>query len=168
MSVPATVTLRSLFDAHARFVGRTLRQLGLRSDLEDACQDVFVVAHRRLPEFVPGTSERAWLYAIAANVAKTRRRSYARRREAVAADGVVDPEDRKRADAGDRELAIVLLDGLDDDQRLVVILHDVEGVAMREITESLGIPLQTGYSRLRLARQKLKRMLEELRAKEAR
>ncbi|MFO0632823.1 MAG: sigma factor-like helix-turn-helix DNA-binding protein [Nannocystaceae bacterium] len=45
------------------------------------------------------------------------------------------------------------LDDLDEDKRMVFVLADIEGLAMPQIAELLGIKLNTAYSRLRLARQ---------------
>ena len=54
-----------VFATHAAFVMRALRCLGAReSEAEDACQDVFVVVHRRLSELESPAALRAWLYAI--------------------------------------------------------------------------------------------------------
>src|SRR5687767_5895670 len=46
------LSVRQIFDEHARYVWRTLRHLGVAdADLEDVCQEVFVTVHRKLPEF---------------------------------------------------------------------------------------------------------------------
>jgi len=49
------------------------------------------------------------------------------------------------------------------DKRAVLVMHDMDGVAMPKIAEALSIPLNTAYSRLRLARQELERNVRELR-----
>jgi RNA polymerase sigma-70 factor (ECF subfamily) len=41
---------------------------------------------------------------------------------------------------------------VDVDRRAVLILHDLDEVHVPEIAQALGIPLNTAYSRLRLAR----------------
>ncbi|MET0384709.1 MAG: RNA polymerase sigma factor, partial [Polyangiales bacterium] len=70
------VLYESLFD----FVFRCLRRLGVAaSHAEDACQDVFIVLHRRLPDLRPDASERAFLFGIATRVAGEYRRKQARR-----------------------------------------------------------------------------------------
>src|SRR5215204_5515094 len=69
---PATARL---FQAHAEEVWRFLKYLGVREhDLADACQEVFLVAHRKLPEFRGESAPRTWLYGISLRVAKTWRR----------------------------------------------------------------------------------------------
>lgn len=65
-----------LFQAHAQEVWRFLKYLGVREhDLADACQEVFLVAHRKLPEFRGESAPRTWLYGISLRVAKTAKSS---------------------------------------------------------------------------------------------
>lgn len=159
-------TFRELFVAHAPMVWRAARHLGVAAaDLEDICQEVFVVVHRRLPEFdLAGSADiRTWLYAICANVVRNHRRKAFRVRE-LSGDEL--PE---RAEAAAQEEAVErrrsaewlarALAELDPDKRTVFVLHDLEGVPMRAITDAQGIPLQTGYSRLRLARERIEAKL---------
>ena len=69
------------FQVEAEFVWRTQRRLGVRpADADDAVQEVFVVAARRLGDIENGR-ERAFLFGIAARVASTRRRTLRRRPE---------------------------------------------------------------------------------------
>jgi len=53
----------------------------------------------------------------------------------------------------DRAVLAWILEQLDDEKRIVFVLHDVEERPMKEIVELLDCPLQTGYSRLRAARE---------------
>ena len=54
-----------IYEAHASRVLRTLRRLGVRdADLEDVAQGVFVVVHRKLPEFAGRSSLKTWLFGI--------------------------------------------------------------------------------------------------------
>src|SRR5688572_631436 len=55
------LSVRQIFDEHARYVWRTLRHLGVAdADLEDVCQEVFVTVHRKLPEFEGRSKLRTW------------------------------------------------------------------------------------------------------------
>jgi RNA polymerase sigma-70 factor (ECF subfamily) len=154
--------LRRVLDEHAAYVGRALRYLGVpERDLPDACQEVFVIVARRGSELRSQASLRAWLYGISINVARNARRTRQRRPETLG-DPALEPSiEAAQEDAivarQQRELALRLLDRIDDAQREVLVLHDVEELPMREITDALGIPLKTGYSRLRLARAALAR-----------
>ena len=150
--------LTSLFQEHAPYVWRALRRLGVaEADADDACQDVFVVVHRRLASFHGGSSVRTWLYGICLRVASEYRRRPHRRREdvveAVPDEGVAasQEEDLERR----RALALLdrALDALDDDKRAVFVLFELEEVPMTEVAEVARGPLQTAYSRLYAARK---------------
>ncbi|HTQ03081.1 MAG TPA: RNA polymerase sigma factor [Polyangiaceae bacterium] len=145
-----------VFRDHARYLWRALLGLGVRpADVDDVCQEVFLIVHRRLPEF-DGHALRSWLYAICLRVASEYRRSARVRRE-VAVDQVPDSQaPAAQYDAvlnrqlGDRLLAV--LDRLDDDKRAAFVLYEIEELALKEVAEVLGCPLQTAYSRLTAAR----------------
>jgi RNA polymerase sigma-70 factor (ECF subfamily) len=149
---------RRLVDEHARFLFRALRHLGVREgDLDDVCQDLFVVAHRKYRDFRGESSVRTWLYGIAVRLASEHRRRAHVRREVptseppgseVTSDGFEQLEQREL-----RELFNSILDGLDDDKRAVFVLYEVEELEMKQIAEAVGCPLQTAYSRLHAARR---------------
>lgn len=152
--------LEGVVREHAPFVGRALRYLGVPDrNLADACQEVFLVVHRRREIFEEGTSMKAWLRSIALGVARNARRSEARRRESPedAAPLAFAPDDPELALSRrqERDRALALLASLSAEQREVLVLYEVEQLTMQEIVGMLGVPLQTGYSRLRLARAKL-------------
>jgi RNA polymerase sigma-70 factor (ECF subfamily) len=73
--------LREVFDEHARYIWRALRHLGVAdADAEDVCQEVFVTAHKKLPEFEGRSSLRTWLYGICLRHASDyRRKAYVRK-----------------------------------------------------------------------------------------
>ena len=156
----APLTIEALFMTHAPFVWRSLQHFGVaESDLEDETQEVFLVAHRRLPEW-DGEHPRAWLYAIARRCAAGYRRRSHRRHERP-----VDPLP-ERSDARDPsaraevDLLRRVLDSLDEDKRAVFLLYEIEEMSMREVAEALQCPLQTAYTRLQAARRELTRALE--------
>jgi RNA polymerase sigma-70 factor (ECF subfamily) len=158
---PARPTFREIFDQHAAAVGRTLRYLGVpEADLRDAAQEVFLVINRRHVEFEGRSSLATWIRQICVRVAFAQRRRQRRRREdvverppdrSVDADQHVDIERRQQ-----RELLTRLLDTLDDGQRAVVVLHEIEMLPMREVAEAVGCPLQTAYSRRKAALERLR------------
>ncbi len=170
-SAEARPGLAEVFDAHAAYVGRTLRCLGVRErELPDAIQEVFLVVHRRLPELERPRALRGWIYAICLRKAMSLRRRAARRRESAMAE---PPERESPLPRPDEELArgralataLRLLDALDDDKRAVFVLYEVEQLPMREIAERAEVPLQTAYARLYAARRAIARQLERLRAR---
>ena len=155
---------RQLVHEHARPLARTLRYLGVSdADLEDAVQEVFVTAHRRWPELSHEESVGGWLRGVAVNVARNRRRNAERARRTFV------PEVEEAADARlpEEELAerqrclrlLRLLDALPEEQRTALVLFEVEGVPMKEISELLGTSLPTAYRRVEDAREALKRAM---------
>jgi RNA polymerase sigma-70 factor (ECF subfamily) len=161
---------RLVYDAHVSFVWRNLRRLGVMDrDVEDKCQEVFVVAHRRWEEFIDrGHGPRAWLFQIVLRVASDARRH--RRRHPVDPDGGV-AQDRQsveapQAEAVARKQALDLLDralaSIDMGRRAVLVLHEVEQMTAPEIARTLELPLNTVYSRLRVARIELDAELARL------
>ncbi len=157
MSEPAP-TLRRVFDEYAPFVWRTLRHLGVaEADVEDVCQDVFVVVHRKLEGFEGRSTLRTWLYGICLRTASDyRRRAHIRREQPVSdvpqtSIAPVQEEDVARAEA--RAQLARLLDLLDEEKRQVFVLYELEELEMKQVAEAVGCPLQTAYSRLRAARK---------------
>jgi RNA polymerase sigma-70 factor (ECF subfamily) len=154
-----------VFREHAPYVWRVLRRLGVReADAEDLCQEVFVVVHRKLPEFEGRSSVRTWIYGIAARVASDhRRRAHVRREHAT---GDVPEERRSAPQLRELELgqARAMLDAalaeLDDDKRAVFVLYEIEELEMKDVAEALGCPLQTAYSRLHAARKRVEESVQ--------
>lgn len=141
-----------IYAAHFAFVWRTLRTFGVaEAALDDATQDVFLVVHRRLPEFEGRAAVTTWLFAIARRVAGAYRR---RRTTETLADEPPGTADTfaalSRAEATQTVLAI--LDTLDEDKRVVFALVELEQLSVPEVARMLDLNLNTAYSRLRLAR----------------
>ena len=142
------------------YMWQTLRRLGVAAgDLEDAVHDVFVVVHRRLFDYDPSRPVRPWLFGIAYRIVSERRRRRSPEVPAedhevhAVADEQPSPEARFAAEQARRRVHGAL-DRLPIEQRAVVVMHDLEGRSASEVAEALGIPLNTVYSRLRLARAK--------------
>jgi RNA polymerase sigma-70 factor (ECF subfamily) len=153
------------YEEHFDFVWRTLRYLGLHeSSLDDAVQDIFLVAHRRLAEFESRSSPRTWLFGIAVHVVRAHRRGYRRRQRLLEeASRVTPPSPATPFDSvAHRDMARMLaqaLESLPEPQRAVFILADLEHVTAPVIAQSFGIKLNTVYSRLRAARAHVARLL---------
>jgi RNA polymerase sigma-70 factor (ECF subfamily) len=157
-----------VFAREADYVNTALRRLGVKpGDLEDAVHDVFIAVHRQKGTFDPTRSLRAWLYGFAVRVASNHRRTVKRRREGD--PPAVEPaDDRPNAetilDSNDRRtLLLRALDTLQHERRDVLVLHDLDGVPMPEIARSMDVPLNTAYSRLRLAREDIATAVRRLR-----
>lgn len=155
-----TLDFESVYAQHFAFVWRNLRRLGVpEAGLRDAAQDVFIVVHRRLGEFEGRSSVSSWLYSIARRVAATHRRHRERKEpangedaELVADPHGVDPESHT-VQSESLRLLLELLGRLDPERRDVLVLVDLEGMSVPEVSVALGCNLNTTYSRLRSARE---------------
>jgi RNA polymerase sigma-70 factor (ECF subfamily) len=161
---PRVSTFDDVYGAHAGFVWRVLRGMGVtEGQVEDAVQDVFMVVHRRLADFDGIGSVKTWLFHIAYRTACAYRRKLRRANEHDPFDDRVEAPTRTPAEEVERRetLSIVadLLDGLDDDKRAVLVLADIEEMTAPEIAVVTGTPLNTVYTRLRRARSELSHAL---------
>jgi RNA polymerase sigma-70 factor (ECF subfamily) len=167
---PASEAFDRMYREEFPYVWRSLRRLGGRpADLEDLAHDVFVVVHKRLADYDESRPLRAWLFGIAFRVASDYRRR-ARFRAEVATGDVEATSQAPRADdqlaaEQDRALVIEALAALDLDRRAVFVLHDIDGVAAPAIADALAIPVNTVYSRLRIARERFAAAVRRLRAR---
>ena len=156
---PARVIAVPAFDdvytAHVAFVWRILRTFGVPPDqVEDAVQDVFVVVHRRLPEFEGRAAITTWLFAIARRVAGSHRRRAGNTKTEALSDELVGKADTF-AEAARAEAAatvVAILQDMDEDKRVVFALVELEQLTVPEVAKLLDVNLNTTYSRLRLAR----------------
>jgi RNA polymerase sigma-70 factor (ECF subfamily) len=151
--------LSAIYREHFEFVWRSLRRLGAPEHaLEDATQDVFLVAARRIDEFEGRSSVRTWLFGIAMRVVRAQRRTAWRHRRKVDALAAAPAESQQDpiAQRDAQRLLLALLDQLDDDKRAVYVLAELEGMTVVEIAEGLGTNVNTIYTRLRAARLQLR------------
>lgn len=156
-----------LMVAELPWVWRVLRRIGLSpADADDASQQVFLVAARRLGE-LRADNPRPFLYATALRVAANVRRGLSRRQEEPSltletraqADGPAPEQliEQRRA----RQLLDELLQQLPPELRRILILTEIEELGGREIAELEGLPLGTVASRLRRARKRFFALLEQ-------
>ena len=138
-----------------------LRIFGPRADVDDLFQNVFVEVLRSLPSFAGRSKLSTWIRRITWNVAYQEMRVSYRQPRAHAFDEEHD------ATAALHDVEALLerrqalhhlyagLETLDPKQRMAVVLHDIEGLTLKEIGRALGRPLQTVASQLRAGRAKL-------------
>jgi RNA polymerase sigma-70 factor, ECF subfamily len=154
------------FEAELDYVYRTLRRHGVSGrDAEDLAQDVFLVMWRRWSDYDPGRSLRSWLAGIAMKIAQRYHRSHSRRE--IPYDDVDRPDETPGPDdqvASSRLRALVLatLGNLPDKYRGIFVMHELDGISVREISTALALPLFTVHTRLRRARQRFAAALKEL------
>lgn len=164
-------TFAEVYREHVAFIWRVVRRLGVHpADVDDVCQDVFVVVHRKLPAFEGRSTVRTWLYGIAVRCAADHRRRAHVQRETTAtsvAEAPVDPaQPGAVAERQARAALDQILDQLDEAKRAVFVLYELEELPMIEVAEAVGCPLQTAYSRLHAARDAVEAAVLRRAAKE--
>jgi RNA polymerase sigma-70 factor (ECF subfamily) len=153
-----------MYEANVEFVWRNLRRQGVeRAEADDKTQEVFAIAFRRFDDFEErGHGPRAWLFQILLRVASDARRHRRRHREDAGGTPALERQFVEAPQTGAilrREAIHELgraLAHIDESRRAVLVLHDIEEMTVPEISRTLAVPLNTVYSRLRVARAKLK------------
>ncbi len=171
-AVGPALTFESVYEAHADFAWRSLTRLGVRPEaLEDAAQELFLVVHRRLPEFEGRSSLKTWLFAIALRVARRHARDQRRHPSGASDDdapaldhGHSPHESAQRSEAV--RLLYTLLEELPHEQREVFVMAELEELPAPQIAELSEVPVNTVYSRLRSARAAFDAGLARARARD--
>jgi RNA polymerase sigma-70 factor (ECF subfamily) len=154
-----------------RVFGLCRRLLGDRDEAEDAAQEAFVRVFHGLGEFRLEAKFSTWLYRIAVNVCKNKMESKQyrenRNRQSLEAmdaeDGPASPSPAQELEAKDRRQCIeAAIARLPDEQRVLVVLRDVEGRSYEEMAETTGLNPGTLKSRLNRGRRQLQEWLKEL------
>jgi RNA polymerase sigma-70 factor (ECF subfamily) len=173
VAVAARPALPQIYEQCFGYVWTCLKRLGVwERDLEDAVHDVFIVVHRRLPDYDPSRPLKPWLAGIATRVASEFRRRAQHRKEVIVDEDMPEPTatPSRGVPAADaalhakerRDLVLKALERLDFDRRSVLVLHDIEGHAMPEVAAVLDVNINTLYARLRAARQDFAAAVAEL------
>jgi RNA polymerase sigma-70 factor (ECF subfamily) len=154
------------------------RMLGNRQEAEDVAQDVFITVFKTIESFRGEAKFSTWLLRIAANHAKNRIKHLARRpTEGADPDDVsqlralpdrptppvqarIEGPDAMLEAAQTERLMQEAIANLPEDQRLLVVLRDVEEMSYQEIEEITGLPEGTIKSRLHRARMAIKEWLD--------
>jgi RNA polymerase sigma-70 factor (ECF subfamily) len=161
------------FAAIVEHYDRRLRSLAyhlLRDEhlTDDAMQDAYVKAYKALPAFREESALGTWLYRITYTTCL----DYLRRsgRVMVTVDGELPVDEQAFDDdpadlLGDTHVVVDVLHSLPLEQRATVLLVGVQGFEYAQAAEILEVPVGTVASRMAAARTKLRRVLEERRAK---
>jgi RNA polymerase sigma-70 factor (ECF subfamily) len=168
---------RELVEAHRdRVYNITFRMLGNRAEAEDVAQEVFIAVFKTIHDFRAESKFSTWLYRVAVNHCKNRIKYLARRhdrdREEIdetthgtgvngTIGGPVPSSPAKALESAQMErLMQEAIANLEEDQRIVVVLRDVEDLSIEEICEITGLPDGTVKSRLHRARLVLRKRLQ--------
>ena len=146
-----------LYRQEIDFIWRQLRRFGvLEAEIEDAAQEVFLIAHRKLSTFDPERAKpRTWLWGIARGVASNRRRGMKRQGHRERVTPLPSPR-LLMADVEARDqlrLVMECLRSLTEKQQEIFILVELEGFTIPEVSEMTGINPNTLSTRLRQGRQ---------------
>lgn len=152
------------------------RMIGVKEEAEDLAQEVFVTVFKKIDMFRGDSSLSTWIYQIATNHCKNRRKYLGRRagyplsredmgdvdfrgQESMRTAAVVyRPDDLVEGFQTERFIQECIAK-LDEDQRLILVLRDIQNVSYDDIAAITGLPLGTVKSRLHRARMSLKDML---------
>jgi RNA polymerase sigma-70 factor, ECF subfamily len=155
----------------------TYRMLGNRHEAEDVAQEVFIAVFKQIDSFRGDSKFSTWLYRIAVNHTKNRIKYLARRHDrdrdeldetttsGDSGNGAIGSPlpaapDRALEGAQMEKLVHAAIEELDEDQRVVVVLRDVEDLSIEEICEITGLADGTVKSRLHRARLVLRKKLQ--------
>lgn len=159
-----------LASRYCGWIRKTLLKLGVGTrDIDDVTQEVFRAVARGLPAFDPSLAARpegavsSWLLAICERQAANHRRRTCRRaetlRETAELDGLAGTSPTPEACllACERQARLYqVIETLQSDRRAVLVAHELHGIAMDDVATSLGIPVNTAWNRLRLAREAIR------------
>ncbi len=152
-----------------------LRMLGDRAEAEDLAQEVFISIFKSIDSFRGDSQLSTWVYRVAANHCRNRIKYLTRRRRKLTdnyddqdADGDIhqvqarpNPPDRLLEARQTEHLLQAGLLALDEEQRELIVLREVEHLSYEEIMTITGLPEGTVKSRLHRARTGLREYLEK-------
>lgn len=159
----------AIFEDNLPYVWTTLRRLGVHErDLEDVAHEAFLKVYAELDRYDRARPVKPWLFAFAFRLASDYRKLARHKTSLLGDDEAKIGTDGHAEDAAlvrEREALVRrALEALDIDKRAVFVLSELDEQAMPEIVAALGIPLNTGYSRLRAARQDFTQAVRRLSA----
>ena len=155
---------------HRRVVAANLyRVLNDRGEIEDLVQEVFVIAFRGLPKFRGEARLSTWLYRICVNVALGKIRSKVRKPIPIpTASPIVEnvessPENPERLlqRRQERDRVYGFLEKLPLKKRIVLFLHEIQGLELKEIAYIVGANPVTVRTRLFYARREFYKLVVE-------
>jgi len=147
-----------VFSRELDYLYWSLQRLGARPvDIEDLLQDIFTVLHKSWATLDTTRPMRPWLLAVAFRVVQTYRRRRAREVPTDGLDPVDDVPDPEAALYSQQsvELLRTAMQSVPESRRMVLVLHELEGLEVNEIARRLALTRFGVYSRLRKGRKEL-------------
>ena len=155
------------------FVWSLTRRFGVEPDaMDDVVQEIFLVIYAKLDMLENPDALRSWIYGVVRRSVSTYRRAKRTRLGAALAVGYAaqlesdapSPLEQTETHA-DLQLLASLLAELDEPKREVFSMVELDELTVPEVAQLLDIPLNTAYSRLRMARQAFQEALSRHRAR---
>ncbi len=158
-----------------RVYGQCLRWMGNPRIAEEVAQDVFLAIYRALPRFRGESRVSTWIFRITVNHCKNRKLYRNRRKfeaheplegiprdddgpsRQIPSQGPGTDQGSHRSEA--EEILNEALSRLDEDQRTIILLRDIQDLSYEEISEILDLPRGTVKSRLHRARAELTKLV---------
>lgn len=136
-----------------------------RDEVEEVCQDVFIAVAGAAPRYQESGKLRSWIYSVAARTARKHRRSISLHEKLLRSlkgfpVAISPPRSLPASDSMSRIDLDTGLGALTEVQRQVLILFELEGMSGEEVSELLSIRLNTVWSHLRRARERLVKALD--------
>jgi RNA polymerase sigma-70 factor (ECF subfamily) len=161
-----------LFSQHKELVYRYIyKMLGSGAPIDELIQDTFIEIARSIGSFNEKAQLSTWIYRITANVCMRYLRQKHRKSTQMLQPNEIEIEQLTDNGEGSGEAALLkkqtrelinqALGRLDAKKRTVLVLHDMEGVALKDVAEIVGIPLGTVQTRLFHARAAMKKYLSK-------
>lgn len=170
---PPSKDFDSIYETWFDEVSRWVRAMGgPEADREDLVQDIFMVVHRRLPDF-DGQNVAGWLYKIARRKVRDFRRLLWVKHLLFGSVPLTDNLTKPSAGPAEsletkekRETLELLLAKLNETERAAIVLFEIEGYSGEEIAKLQSVPINTVWARIHKARKKLTAQLERIEKRE--
>jgi RNA polymerase sigma-70 factor (ECF subfamily) len=152
-----------IYKALAGFVYNVALRVGnSKEDAQEVTQEVFLIIHRKLPEFRQESSLKTWVYRITVNCAINASKKVSQMRNKTSEyddsskEAMVVGDVHKEMDkAHSSKIVEEILSLVNDEQRVCLVLRNMEGLSYEQIAQTLKISINTVRSRLKRAREKI-------------
>ncbi len=163
----STAELTALYRAEFPYVWNVLFRLGVAGpEREDIAQEAFAAAFKQWPTYDRARPVKPWLFGISYRLVRDFRRKHQNRFEREGLDPESPDLARNAEDFVAQQQGLKLvqraLDAMELDRRAVFVMHEIEGHPIPAVSDELNIPLNTAYSRLRLARKEFNQFVARL------
>lgn len=170
---PRALEFRDIYEHWFEEVSRWVRAMGgPEAEREDLVQDVFLIVHRRLPDF-DGDNVAGWLYQIARHRVRDFRRLLWVKTMLFSSVPVSDsltkngPSPADTLETNEKRLLLeALLARLNVSERAALLLFEIDAYTGDEIAQVQGVPVNTVWARIHKARKKLRAALEKFDSRE--